>query len=62
MEPISVGLNVGLDVVSYKLDGSQEPSCPFGVKDTVVSHHLSRGFLKGLKYCNDSYAVSLSPV
>ncbi|XP_076953734.1 uncharacterized protein LOC143627903 [Bidens hawaiensis] len=61
-EPISVGLNVGLDVVSYKLEGLQELSCPFGVKDTVVSHHLSRGFLKGLKYCNDSYAVSLSPV
>ncbi|XP_076888927.1 uncharacterized protein LOC143539520 [Bidens hawaiensis] len=61
-EPISVGLNVGLDAVSYKLEGLQEPSCPFGVTNTVVSHHLSRGFLKGLKYCNDSYAVSLSPV
>ncbi|KAI7725790.1 hypothetical protein M8C21_013961 [Ambrosia artemisiifolia] len=62
LEPISVGLNVGLDVVSHKLEESHEPSCPFGVSDTVVSHHLSRGFLKGLKYSNDSYTVSVSPI
>ncbi|KAJ0806236.1 hypothetical protein HanPI659440_Chr02g0087271 [Helianthus annuus] len=48
LEPISVGLNVGLDVVSHKPEGLCEPSCPFGVSDTVVSHHLSHGFLKGL--------------
>ncbi|KAK9072731.1 hypothetical protein SSX86_009166 [Deinandra increscens subsp. villosa] len=59
-EPVSVGLNVGLDdMVSRKLEGSNEPS---GLGATVVSHHLSRGFLKRLKYSNNSYTVSLSPI
>ncbi|KAK1429302.1 hypothetical protein QVD17_11508 [Tagetes erecta] len=65
-EPMSVGLNIGLDMVSLKsepidtlVEGLHDP---FGVKNTVVSHHLSRGFLKGLKYSDDSYTVSLSPV
>ncbi|KAI3823388.1 hypothetical protein L1987_04823 [Smallanthus sonchifolius] len=69
VEPSSIGLNVGLDMVSRKseardtaLEGLHELSCPFGVRDTVVSHHLSRGFLKGLKYSDDLYTVSLSPI
>ncbi|KVH90526.1 Donson [Cynara cardunculus var. scolymus] len=68
-EPMSIGLNVGLDVVSHKPDpkatsdgGSHEQSCPFGVRNTVVSSRLSRGFLKSLKYSDDSYTASLSPV
>ncbi|KAK1434987.1 hypothetical protein QVD17_00742 [Tagetes erecta] len=56
VEPISIGLNAGLDMVSHKSEGLHGP---FGVRDTVVSHHLSRGFLKGLKYSHDSYTVSL---
>ncbi|KAD5508550.1 hypothetical protein R6Q59_030816 [Mikania micrantha] len=59
MEPVSIGLNIGLDTVSDKLKESHEP---FGVRNTVVSHHLSRGFLKGFKYSDGTYTVSLSPV
>lgn len=69
IEPMSIGLNVGLDVVSHKSDpkatldgGLHEQSCPFGVRNTVVSSHLSRGFLKSLKYSDDSYTASLLPV
>nr|XP_043613686.1 protein downstream neighbor of Son-like [Erigeron canadensis] len=69
VEPMSIGLNVGLDIISQKseakdkaVDGLHEKSCPFGIKNTVVSHHLTSGFLKGLKYSDDSYTVSLSPV
>ncbi|KAJ9554977.1 hypothetical protein OSB04_009591 [Centaurea solstitialis] len=69
IEPMSIGLNVGLDVVSNKSDpkattdgGLHEESCPFGVRNTVVSSHLSRGVLKSLKYSDDSYTASLSPV
>ncbi|XP_071710308.1 uncharacterized protein [Rutidosis leptorrhynchoides] len=64
-EPMSIGLNVGLDTACYKSDSKEatvEPSCPFGVKNTIVTHHLSRGFLKSLKYSNDSWTSSLSPV
>ncbi|XP_071700163.1 uncharacterized protein [Rutidosis leptorrhynchoides] len=68
-EPMSIGLNIGLDTVCQKSDSEdtkfedlQEPSCPFGVKNTIVSHHLSRGFLKGLKFSDDSCTVSLLPV
>ncbi|KAJ0714658.1 hypothetical protein HanPI659440_Chr13g0491951 [Helianthus annuus] len=69
IEPMSIGLNIGLDTLSEKFEhkdtlvaGLHDPSCPFGVRNTVVSHHLSHGFLKGLKYSDDSYDVSLSPV
>ncbi|KAK9079243.1 hypothetical protein SSX86_000913 [Deinandra increscens subsp. villosa] len=68
-EPMSIGLNVGVDTVSHKfepkdtpVEGLHDPSCPFGVRNTVVSHHLSRAFLKGLKFSDDSYTASLSPV
>ncbi|XP_076952932.1 uncharacterized protein LOC143626872 [Bidens hawaiensis] len=69
-EPMSIGLNVGLDIVNHKselpkdtpVEGLHDPDGPFGVRNAVVSHHLSRGFLKGVKYSNDSYTVSLSPV
>ncbi|KAI7728693.1 hypothetical protein M8C21_019064, partial [Ambrosia artemisiifolia] len=61
-EPMSIGLNVGLDSVGQKfeakdtaVEGLHDTSCPFGVRNTVVSHHLSHGFLKGLKYSNESY-------
>lgn len=69
MEPMSIGLNVGLDMVSQKTDPKGTPveavceqSCPFGVKNTVVSYHLSSGFLKSLKYSDGSYNVSLLQV
>ncbi|PWA94951.1 donson [Artemisia annua] len=69
IEPMSIGLNVGLDVVSQKsepkdatVEGLHEQSHSFGVRNTVVCHQLSHGFLKGLKYSDDSYTVSLSPV
>ncbi|KAD0864875.1 hypothetical protein E3N88_43603 [Mikania micrantha] len=69
VEPMSIGLNVGLDMVNHKLEPKVAPvealhdaSHSFRVKGTVVSSHLSCGFLKGLKYSDDSYTVSLSPV
>lgn len=49
---MSIGLNVGLE-------GVNEES---GIGNTIVSHQLSRGFLKGLKYSDESYVASLSPV
>ncbi|KAL7595086.1 hypothetical protein Lser_V15G28606 [Lactuca serriola] len=52
IEPMSIGLNVGLE-------GVNEES---GIGNTIVSHQLSRGFLKGLKYSDESYVASLSPV
>lgn len=65
-EPMSIGLNIGFDMVNHKSEPKdtlvEELHDPFGVKNTVVSHHLSRGFLKGLKYSDDSYTVSLLPV
>ncbi|KAL4591891.1 hypothetical protein LXL04_004866 [Taraxacum kok-saghyz] len=52
IEPMSIGLNVGLEGVNDE----------FGIGNTVVSNELSRGFLKSLKYSDESYLVSLSPV
>ncbi|KAI3791625.1 hypothetical protein L2E82_05484 [Cichorium intybus] len=51
IEPMSIGLNIGVE-------GVHEESWPFG----VVCDELSRGFLKGLKYSDESYMASLSPV
>ncbi|XP_017244417.1 uncharacterized protein LOC108216227 [Daucus carota subsp. sativus] len=68
-QPTSTGLNVGLEAVLGKYntevtdkDGLQETSFSFGVPHAVISPLLSSAFLKGLKYCNDSYTASLSPV
>ncbi|XP_023752935.1 uncharacterized protein LOC111901316 isoform X1 [Lactuca sativa] len=55
IEPISIGLNVGLE-------GVHDETCAYGIGNTVVSHQLSRGFLKGLKYSDKSYVLSLLPV
>ncbi|KAL7612658.1 hypothetical protein Lser_V15G08931 [Lactuca serriola] len=55
IEPISIGLNVGLE-------GVHDETCAYGIGNTVVSHQLNRGFLKGLKYSDKSYVLSLLPV
>ncbi|CAN1772578.1 Protein downstream neighbor of son homolog [Linum perenne] len=54
-EPKSVGLNVALDKAhDFKSDSD--------TVEAVVTPCLSSGFLKGLKYKDDSYLASLSPL
>ncbi|KAM7499997.1 hypothetical protein LguiA_024411 [Lonicera macranthoides] len=66
-EPMSIGLNVGLDDVvcqeaddDAKVDERSRRICVFGVPDAIYSPHLRSASLKGLKYCNGSYTASLS--
>lgn len=68
-EHTSVGLNIALATACEKADSeatvaedSQETAYAFGIPKVVVSPYLLAGLLKGLNYCNGSYAVSLSPV
>ncbi|KAK9096124.1 hypothetical protein Sjap_021621 [Stephania japonica] len=65
-EPNSVGLNVALDVISQNSDAEAEPSkenaYTFGIPGCVVSPRLRSAALRGLKYCNDSYTASASPL
>ncbi|XP_039070236.1 protein downstream neighbor of Son-like [Hibiscus syriacus] len=68
-EHTSVGLNIALGVVSQIADSdttvsedSQEIANEFGIPETIISPHLHSGLLKGLRYCNESYTASLSPV
>ncbi|KAK8488464.1 hypothetical protein V6N11_059441 [Hibiscus sabdariffa] len=67
----SVGLNIALGTVSEIADSSEATSdgntqeitgYSFGVPEAIVSPNLNSGLLKGLKYCNGSYVVSLTPV
>ncbi|CAN1133855.1 hypothetical protein LINPERHAP2_LOCUS7907 [Linum perenne] len=54
-EPKSFGLNVALDKAhDFKSDSD--------TVEAVVTPCLSSGFLKGLKYKDDSYLASLSPL
>uniref|UniRef100_A0A5B6YNX2 Protein downstream neighbor of Son n=1 Tax=Davidia involucrata TaxID=16924 RepID=A0A5B6YNX2_DAVIN len=68
-EHASIGLNAGLEIITQKsnpqattVEGLQEISHAFGIRNTILSPHLRSAFLKGLKYCNDSYTASISPV
>ncbi|GMJ13978.1 hypothetical protein like AT3G54750 [Hibiscus trionum] len=70
-EHTSVGLNIALGTVCEIADSSEATSdentqeiagYSFGVPEAVVSPNLNSGLLKGLKYCNGSYIVSLTPV
>lgn len=66
-EPTSIGLNVGLDIIGQD-SHPQATTCEalpkeiwnFGIHNTSFSAHLRSAFLKGLKYNNGSYTVSLS--
>ena len=67
-DPMSIGLNVGLDDVvcqegaddDAKVNERSRSSCVFGIPDAIYSPHLRSASLKGLKYCNGSYTASLS--
>ncbi|KAK3003558.1 hypothetical protein RJ639_018807 [Escallonia herrerae] len=67
-QPTSVGLNVGLDKVIEKsnleaaaFEGSQGRSC-LDIPNALFSSHLRNASIKGLKYCDGSYTVSLSSI
>ncbi|KAF9595430.1 hypothetical protein IFM89_000348 [Coptis chinensis] len=68
-EPTSIGLNVALDISSFKSDieidscnGLQESSQTFGITEAVISPCLRLASLRGLKFSNDSYKACLMPV
>ncbi|KAK9162351.1 hypothetical protein Syun_003253 [Stephania yunnanensis] len=65
-QPTSVGLNVAFDAISQKPDAQSEPSkenaYTFGIPGCVVSPRLRSATLRGLKYRNDSYTASASPL
>ncbi|XP_010555843.1 PREDICTED: protein downstream neighbor of Son isoform X2 [Tarenaya hassleriana] len=68
-EQTSVGLNVALPEVSEKTDtepraeeGTLQINEAFGVHGATFCHQLRSGQLKSLKYCKQSYKVSLSPL
>lgn len=68
-ESISTGMNVALATIHKECNpkieeiGSHEDnSHPPGISNAVLTPHLQFALLKGLKYYNSSYAVSLSPV
>ncbi|KAK3024428.1 hypothetical protein RJ639_044602 [Escallonia herrerae] len=67
-QPTSVGLNAGLDNVIEKsnleataVEGSQGRSC-LDIPNALFSSRLRNASIKGLKYCNGSYTVSLSSI
>ncbi|XP_021886919.1 uncharacterized protein LOC110806390, partial [Carica papaya] len=66
-ERTSIGLNVALRAVCEKPEtealvdeGLREITETFGIPESIVTPYLCSGQLKGLKYCQDSYTVSLS--
>ncbi|KAK8371149.1 hypothetical protein V6Z12_A01G225900 [Gossypium hirsutum] len=65
-EHTSVGLNIGVGAVCEIGDSSEATQetigYAFDIPGVMVSPHLNSGLVKGLKYCNDSYIVSLSPL
>ncbi|KAI9122037.1 hypothetical protein K1719_006726 [Acacia pycnantha] len=67
-EPSSIGLNVALNSTWEKSeskvagDGSLQNCNGFGIPGAVVISGLQSCSLKGLKYSDDSYTASLSPV
>lgn len=70
-DPTSIGLNVGLDIVSQESKNAQATAVEglqgnnnncFGIPNAVCSSHLLSASLKGLKYSDGSYTASLSPV
>lgn len=65
-EHTSVGLNIGVGAVC-EIGDSREATqetigYAFDIPGVMVSPHLNSGLVKGLKYCNDSYIVSLTPL
>ncbi|XLR55152.1 hypothetical protein S83_005824 [Arachis hypogaea] len=69
MEPSSVGLNIALESTCKKPEseaGSSETlqgrGSSFGIPEATVAPCLKSCSVKGLKYCDDSYTASLSPV
>lgn len=67
-KPTSIGLNVGLDVISRddKPEGGRnDPERNdklFGVPNVTLFPLLRSAFLKGLKYGSESYTALLSDV
>lgn len=67
-QPTSVGLNVGLDVISRDSkpegarDDPEQNDKLFGVPNVTLFPLLRSAFLKGLKYGSDSYTALLSHV
>lgn len=55
-DPISIGLNVALGEPLL-----QSNNHTFGIPEAIASPSLCAGFLKGLKYSDDSFTASLSP-
>ncbi|MED6106202.1 hypothetical protein PIB30_002655 [Stylosanthes scabra] len=68
-EPSTIGLNVALKSICEKLESKvvssesmQNRSKILGIPEAAVTSSLWSSSLKGLKYCDDSYTASLSPV
>ncbi|MBA0607916.1 hypothetical protein Godav_020179 [Gossypium davidsonii] len=65
-EHTSVGLNIGVGAVCEIGDSSEATQetigYAFDIPGVMVSPHLNSGLVKGLKYCNDAYIVSLTPL
>ncbi|KAL0714419.1 hypothetical protein Bca4012_021398 [Brassica carinata] len=68
-EPTSVSLNMGLPQISGRTEpessateGTGETKdYASGIPGAMICPQLRSGYLKSLKYCNNSYTVSLSP-
>ena len=68
-EPNSVSLNMGLPQIPDKTEPESAATEGTGetndvgsdIPGTVICPQLRSGHLKNLKYCNNSYTVSLSP-
>ncbi|GJX67090.1 protein downstream neighbor of Son [Tanacetum coccineum] len=69
-EPMSVGLNVIIDMVCQRYDdkaatsneGLHEKHSTFGITNTVLSPHLTHAFLNRIKFSDRSYTAYLTPV
>ncbi|KAH6806192.1 hypothetical protein C2S51_031023 [Perilla frutescens var. frutescens] len=66
-ESSSIGLNVGLDMVTNQASQQAEADVPenddsFGIRNTTLSLQRHSAFLKGLKYGDASYTAFLSPI
>ncbi|MED6161975.1 hypothetical protein PIB30_066007 [Stylosanthes scabra] len=69
MEPSSVGLNIALESTCEKPESEADSSkslqshgSTFGIPEAIVAPCLKSCSVKGLKYCDDSYTASLSPL
>ena len=68
-EPSSIGLNVALKSTCEKSESKaagseslQDQGSTFGIPEVVVSSRLCSCSLKGVRYSDESYTASLSPV